>query len=361
MTPSGGEAFSRGRNGRPRWSSMHASRRAVLALLLFGIACSAARGTVARIRRPKARMEFADAVSLAARRHAAEASIVTTGGHSILLEHRRRTPRVFLLLHGFTDAPVQFATVGRHLFDTGDNVYIPRLPHHAERQLPLRALGRVRVWDLVRFGDSVLAIAEGLGDSVVVIGLSAGGTIAASLARRHASVRRAVLISPALVAGTVGEIASAAVTVAGAVLPDIRRTASADTTRPESSQGLTSRGLAHVLLLGQTVIAPGDSSAPKSPDITFLLNERDLVVSRDAALSLAQRWFDHGNRVAVYRFPISEGLPHNVMASKQDGGRPELVFPVVESLAHGYEPERGARRLAVPCHGWMCRLHQLMH
>src|SRR4051794_13901446 len=127
---------------------MRVTRSAGVAFLLLGMACSASRQTLANIRSRTRRPEFAAAVALAAQRHATEVPIVAAGGHSILLDHGKRTPRVFLLLHGFTGAPTQFATVGQHLFDSGDNVYIPRLPHHAERESPMRALGRVRVWEL---------------------------------------------------------------------------------------------------------------------------------------------------------------------------------------------------------------------
>jgi alpha-beta hydrolase superfamily lysophospholipase len=81
--------------------------------------------------------------------------------------------RAFLLLHGFTDSPAQFQEIAAHLFDNGDNVYVPRVPHHAQRDAPLRALGLLRAGELEAFGDSALDIAAALGDTVVVVGLSA--------------------------------------------------------------------------------------------------------------------------------------------------------------------------------------------
>jgi len=68
---------------------------------------------------------FADAVALVARRQAEDDSAAVRGGRSVLLTHGTRTPRVFVLLHGFTDLPEQFAVVGQHLFAAGDNVYAP--------------------------------------------------------------------------------------------------------------------------------------------------------------------------------------------------------------------------------------------
>src|SRR5690242_13445862 len=124
---------------------------------------------------------FEDAVAMIALRQAADDSVVVAGGRTLLLSHGARTARVFVLLHGFTDLPEQFVVVGQHLFAGGDNVYIPRLPHHGERRAPVRSLGRVRAQELARFGDSTIALARGLGDTIIVMGLSAGGVIAGSI------------------------------------------------------------------------------------------------------------------------------------------------------------------------------------
>ncbi len=49
---------------------------------------------------------------------------------SILSTHDAPVRRVFLLLHGLTASPLQFAAFGNLLFDRGANVLIPRLPYH---------------------------------------------------------------------------------------------------------------------------------------------------------------------------------------------------------------------------------------
>jgi pimeloyl-ACP methyl ester carboxylesterase len=143
-------------------------------------------------------LDYGDATARVARRQASDDSVVAQGGRSILMTHERRTLRVYVLLHGFTNSPSQFQEVGERLFAiTGDNVYIPRLPRHAEREAPVRALSRVRADELTMFADSVVDVARGLGDSVVVVGMSAGGSIAAWITQWHAEVQRTVLIAPA--------------------------------------------------------------------------------------------------------------------------------------------------------------------
>src|ERR687895_1967129 len=107
---------------------------------------------------------YEDVVARVARRQAADDSVVAHGGRSVLLTHGRRTSRAYVLLHGFTNSPSQFREVGERLFATGDNVYIPRLPRHAEREAPVRKLGRVNADEFTMFADSIVDVARGLGD-----------------------------------------------------------------------------------------------------------------------------------------------------------------------------------------------------
>ena len=308
---------------------------------------------------------FADAVALVARRQAEDDSVVVAGGRSLLLTHGARTPRVFVLLHGFTDLPEQFAVVGQHLFATGDNVYIPRLPRHGARRAPMRALGRISAEELARFGDSCVTIAAGLGDSIIVVGLSAGGAVAASVAQSHAEVRRAVLIAPAIAAGMLSDDAAHGAVVLASRLPEITRTnAPMDSTRTDYVQGITTHGLAQVLRLGQSVREASADHEPAAKEMSFLLNEVDRTVSQQAALDLAQHWSAHGARVTVHSFPASLELPHNVMELDARGGNVALVFPVVEALARGETPPTIQGNILQPhreaCGGLLCVLKRAM-
>jgi len=301
-------------------------------------------------------VDYAQSVALVASRQTRDDSVVAPDYRTILMGHGQRTPRVFILLHGFTDAPLQFRAVGTHLFERGDNVFIPRLPHHAVRQSPIRELSRVDAMELARFGDSVVAEARGLGDTIVVVGLSAGGTIAAHIVESNPEVTRAVLIAPAIAAALISDSIGMQLVELAQRLPDIHRTnAPTDSTRPDFVQGFTTRGLAQLLDLGHQVRDDADKYAPKVKHVIFLLNERDHTVSEEASLDLAQRWFDHGAQVSAYRFPSSLKLPHNVMEEQaRRGGNTEVVYPVIEALALGVTPPSAAHRLSEPCGGFQC-------
>src|ERR1051325_7969898 len=82
---------------------------------------------------PNPAATFGDAVTRARRMIAADDSVVADGGATLLLTHGARTRRAFVLLHGLTDSPRQFASLADSLFAGGANVIVPRLPHHAER------------------------------------------------------------------------------------------------------------------------------------------------------------------------------------------------------------------------------------
>src|SRR5450759_4812472 len=49
-----------------------------------------------------------------------------TGGESIVLVHAHRTPRAFVLFHGLANSPRQFSKLAATLYDSGDNVFVPR-------------------------------------------------------------------------------------------------------------------------------------------------------------------------------------------------------------------------------------------
>ena len=225
----------------------------------------------------------------------------------------------------------------------------------------MRSLGRVRAEELARFGDSTVAIARGLGDTIIVVGLSAGGVIAGSVAQSRAEVKRAVLIAPALAAGTLSDGQEQGLVILASKLPEVTRTnAPIDSTRPDYLQGITTHGLAQVLLLGQYVREASANGAPGAREMFFLLNEGDRTVSEEASLEVARQWNDHGARVEVYRFPGALKLQHNVMEIDARGGNVALVFPVVEALALGAAPPNTAELQGEPCAGWRCAIKRLL-
>ncbi|HTK54808.1 MAG TPA: alpha/beta fold hydrolase [Gemmatimonadaceae bacterium] len=277
-------------------------------------------------------------MSLVERRQAADDRVVAPGGRTILLTHGMRMPRVDVLLHGFTDSPSQFAELADSLYQRGDNVYVPRLPHHAERSGDARALAGMTAVQLRQTADSAVDLASALGDTVVVVGLSVGGTMAAWMGQHRAEVRRVVLIAPALEAGRVPSRLEGFLINLTERLPNVTRRSAPDTARPDRNPGFATHALAEVLRLGKSVEKSADREPAKAAEFAFMLNDFDRTVSSSGALKVAKEWDAHGARVSVYAFPASLGMPHNVLDGREPGGQPALVLPEVIALTEGQSP-----------------------
>ena len=278
------------------------------------------------------------AIDQVERRQAADDRVVAPGGRTVLLTHGVRTPRVDVLLHGFTDSPSQFTELADSLYQRGDNVYVPRLPHHAERSGDARALAGMTAVQLRQTADSAADVATALGDTVVVVGLSVGGTMAAWMGQHRPEVRRVVMIAPAFEAGRVPSRLEGLLINLTERLPNVTRRAAPDSARPDRNPGFATHALAEVLRLGKAVEKTADRAPPKAAEFAFMLNDLDRTVSMAGSLKVAKEWDAHGARVSVYAFPASLGLPHNVLDGREPGGQPALVLPEVIALAEGESP-----------------------
>jgi len=245
---------------------------------------------------------------------------------------------VDVLLHGFTDSPAQFAELADSLYQRGDNVYVPRLPHHAERSGDARALAGMTAVQLRQTADSAADVATALGDTVVVVGLSVGGTMAAWMGQHRPEVRRVVMIAPAFEAGRVPSRLEGFLINLTERLPNVTRRSAPDSARPDRNPGFATHALAEVLRLGKSVEKTADRAPPKAAEFEFMLNDLDRTVSSAGSLKVAKEWDAHGARVSVYAFPGSLRLPHNVLDGREPGGQPALVLPEVIALTEGQSP-----------------------
>ena len=214
---------------------------------------------------------YGEAVTAARAMIAARDSDAAEGGATILRVHDRRAPRAVVLLHGFSNSPRQFAELADSLFAHGDNVLVPRRPHHALRNRDARALGALTPSELCKLADASIDIAAGLGDSVIVMGLSLGGTMAVWSAEHRPEVRRAIVIAPAFAPARVPSVLERPLVNLGAHLPNVSRRAAPDSARPDRDPGFATRGLAAVLRLGLGG-RPAAARRPRGGEIGLVVN-----------------------------------------------------------------------------------------
>jgi Esterase/lipase len=304
-------------------------------MLILGLA-AVVPATAGDVRsHPNPTRGYSDAVARARQQIAADDSIAAVGGSTLLLTHGARTARAVILFHGFTDSPRQFAALADSLYAQGDNVLVPRLPHHAERGKDASELARLTAAELCRTADAAVDIASGLGDSVIVLGLSVGGTLAAWSVEHRPEVRRAVVIAPPFEVAHVPSMLERPLVNLGAHVPNYSHRAAADTARPDRDPGFATHGLAQVLRLGLSVRRDADRFSPATAEVLFLVNANDRTVKTAPVIDLARTWNRRGSAVMVYEFPDSLGLSHNIVDPINRPAKAGAVYPVLEALTHG--------------------------
>ena len=285
--------------------------------------------------------DYADAIARIARRQQADDLVAADGGRSIFLTHGARRARAVVLFHGFTNSPRQFEHLAAMLYAAGDNVYVPRLPRHAERNGTADTLASLTAEELRDCADSAVDVADGLGDSVIVAGLSAGGTVAAWIAQARSDVHRVVIIAPLLAIGRVPQLLETPLMNLALRVHDVTRADSPDRLRPDRELGVSSRAIAQVLRLGTAVRRAAAHTSPRTRDIVFVTNANDHTVKTAPAVDLARVWSRSGAATAVYEFPRSLGLAHDVAEEAGPHAQSALVYSELQALIHG-EPPAGA-------------------
>ncbi len=110
-----------------------------------------------------------------------------------------KTGRVLLYLHGFSASPGgEGDPVTFHLAKTfGANLFLPRMAGHGI-DLGDETMATLTTDEYLASAEKGLATAKLLGDSVYVVGTSAGGALTLWLASRHPEIRAAVVYSPCI-------------------------------------------------------------------------------------------------------------------------------------------------------------------
>jgi len=280
---------------------------------------------------------YTRSIAAIARRQAVDDSIAAPGARSILLTAGVSTPRAIVLLHGLTDSPRQFEAFANLLHADGNNVYVPRLPQHGLRGMDAGVLSALTADQLRGVADSVVAEARGLGQSVVVVGLSMGGAIAAWIAQERA-VGRVVLIAPAIEPGRIPSLLDRPLIGLADRLPSMTRRSAPDLGRPDREVGFNSRAVAEVLELGSAVLAQAARVAPQARDIILLVNANDRTINSSAAEQLAREWVQRGAGVTVFQLPDSLRLPHNIIDPVGQHVAGDAVLDMLRSLTYGTTP-----------------------
>lgn len=318
-----------------------------LAVLYLGVAALAPTSVESLGSHTDATHDYASAVQrVEALRRADTAA--ARGGESILLLHGARTPRAIVMFHGHTNSPRQYQQLAATLYESGDNVYVPRLPQHALKGANADDLSRLTAEQLCELGDAAVDVAAGLGDTVVVFGMSLGGDVAAWVAQFRSDVGRAVVAAPALGLSHLSSHAAIPLMNLSLRVPNFSKHDPPDTVRVDRALGWSTHAVAQMLRLSKAVREASEKRAPAAREILVLVNAHDGTVNRDAIDEQAARWSALGGRVTTFELRDSLQLPHDIVDPDEPTGRIAVTYPVLIVLLHGGSPPTGLAGRVAP-------------
>ena len=256
---------------------------------------------------------------------------------SILSTHGGRTSRAYVLLHGLTATPLQFASFGELLFAGGANVYIPRMPRHGHADRLTTVLQDLTAAELRAFANESVSRARELGDEVVVAGFSVGGLISAWIGQYH-TVARSVSVAPFLGLAFLPHALTAGAARLALRAPNrfwwwdplLRERFGTDHGYPR----FATHAVAQAANLGHDLLADARHRPAATADLRIVLNDRETTISNAAARRLAARWTRNGSTVALHRIA---GLPlsHDIIEPLRSPELARRVYPQLLALVAG--------------------------
>lgn len=249
-----------------------------------------------------------------------------------LWSHGGKTPRAVLYLQGYTDSVQQFKQLGDLLFERGYNVFAPRLTYHGYSERLTRDHGKLTADEMIEWASAAVDLAVGLGDRVMVIGLSLGGVMATWVAERRADVDRVLIVAPAFGTSAIPP----ALTVSAAKIvkrlpnlfiwwdPRVREKQGFDYTYPRFSTHTLSR----LFILSRELLEQARAKPPAARSVWMVTNANDAAVSNAICDAFVAAWQAHKTgQVRAYQYPKDLNIPHDVMDPGDPAVKPEVVYP----------------------------------
>ena len=251
-----------------------------------------------------------------------------------------RAPRAFVLLHGITNCPLQFAEVAESLRAGGDNVLVPRVDHHGLADRMTTELASLRAEELTALVTECAGIAAGLGDTVVVCGLSTTGVATAWAAANLEGVHRAVVIAPAFAPPWKPAWIAGPLTRLALRLPN--RFVWWDDAKHEDLPGpsqcyprFSTRAMGQFYRLGEDLMRDLRRHPVRARDVAVVTTLADHAVDNGRARAFAARCAAPATRVREYAFPAPANVVHDMIDPRQVGARTDVVYPVLLALLRG--------------------------
>lgn len=270
---------------------------------------------------------------------ASEAGIVHPERGTRLFAHDQRQAAAVVFFHGYTSSPPQFAELAARFHALGYNALVMRLAHHGLADRMTNEVKDLRAEELAATADQAVDIACGLGQRIIVCGLSAGGVTAAWAAQNRAEIDLAAIISPGFGFKVIPTALTRSAMWAASKLPN--RFAWWDEEQKEqcgpehSYPRYSTHSLVQILRLGFEVQEAAAQQKPAAKKLLVITNANDVTVNNTMIYKVNQLWKQSGADIETYEFPIELRLDHDLIDPSHPLQRVDIVYPVLIKLIQG--------------------------
>jgi carboxylesterase len=259
-------------------------------------------------------------------------------GRLELMSYGKKVDRALILVHGYTSCPQQFHELGKRFYDLGYNILIAPLPHHGFLDRMTESHGQLTAEELAAYADETVDIAQGLGEQVTMMGISAGGTTTAWAAQNRRDLDMALIISPFFGFRKIPTLFTGALMNVYGFLPDkfiwwnpvLKDKEPPDYAYPQYSQ----HALVQILRLGFSVQAQARRSKPAAGKIAVVFNANDSMINKDLATGVVKSWWSHNTNLTTYEFKRELSLHHDIIDSSQSAAKVDIVYTRLLKLAN---------------------------
>ncbi len=281
---------------------------------------------------------YEDAIERVRAFEALDDASIRPEAYTRLFTHGSKQPACVVLFHGFTNCPNQFVSFAPLVHQLGCNVLIPRLPEHGDRDRMTTRLARLTASNLLASASEAVDIAQGLGDRVILLGISTSGMLCAYFAQYRSDIARSIPVSPFFSIVQIPYLADRIIERILLAIPnqflwwDPRNK---ENQLPQTGYPrFSTRALAQCLQIADDVYDRAKLIPPQSDDIVVVTNQRDPAVNNKVTEQVVKAWQQHGS-FAVRSFKFTD-LPknHDIIDPQNPVPRTQIVYPkLLELLA----------------------------
>jgi carboxylesterase len=249
----------------------------------------------------------------------------------------KKAGHALVYYHGYTNAPPQFNRLGEDLCQRGYNVLVPRLPYHGLQDPLTQEQANLTAEAMAAMTQETVDIARGLGDKVTIVGLSAGGVMAAWAAQFRADVDLAVIMGPAYGLPFVPSWLTSVGTGVIKIVPNFfvwwdPRVKEKIVGPPHAYPRFSTKGLAQTFRLGHEVRNAAAKEKPLAKRIQVILSDFDAAIHLPTAKQVTEKWQAHGANVSQYVFAKDLKIWHDMIDPAQSTQQVDVVYPVILPL-----------------------------